>query len=68
MKKDQDRSRQMKIDQGRKRQRKMDYFLRLLKIEKRYTDRKKQIQPGTKTGKDEQKIERQTDKDRQASR
>ena len=50
----------------------MDYFWKLLKIEKRDIqidkDGKKQIQLGTKTGKDEQKIERQTDKDRQASR
>ena len=65
MKKDQDRSRQKKIEKN-------GLFFEIVKDRKRGIqidkDGKKQIQPGTKTGKDEQKIERQTDKDRQASR
>ena len=65
MKKDQDRSRQKKIEKN-------GLFFEIVKDRKRYIqidkDGKKQIQLGTKTGKDEQKIERQTDKDRQASR
>ena len=65
MKKDQDRSRQKKIEKN-------GLFFEIVKDRKRDIqidkDGKKQIQLGTKTGKDEQKIERQTDKDRQASR